>query len=133
VVNRQQAINEALAVHLFGWRKEPMMMVYHGQEMFRWYTPEGRKLMVGPEMQDWCTSWSGMGEVVEAMRGKGWMYVCICYSRHYEGGWKWFVMFENETEEGPEGCADTAPMAVAMAALAALGVAVPREGEGEDG
>lgn len=61
---------------------------------------------------DYCNSWAAMGEVIEKV-GHGW---AIEYD---EDGWN--VAFVNKGREG-SAFADTAPMAVCLAALKACGV-----------
>ena len=141
-----RAIDAAIAEHLFGLdanRREvacirergtnnvPETRIYdYAARPFGVVNPARVTMWVVPggpgdyeELPRYSSSWSGMGEVVEAMREKG-------YSLHIEifagmeGIIKAKAHFADSKGMGLER-AGTAPRAVALACLAALGVEVP--------
>jgi len=68
----------------------------------------------------------GMLRVIERMRQLGWWMCDVSYRRRWQGATiitqAWRAWFESDDEEGPEKWADTAPRAVLLAALRAMGV-----------
>ena len=72
-MSRDRAINAALARGL-GWTERPHPQAHEGWQGVYWIDTEGYSRNNVP---DYCGSWSGMGELVEAMRGKGWVWVRI--------------------------------------------------------
>lgn len=70
-------------------------------------------------------TWEGMGKVVEAMEQAGWMW-CICHGRDNQDKHCHFWMADPAIREST--CyADTAPRAVALAALRVVAPDVARE------
>ena len=71
----------------------------------------------------YSTTWDGAGLVVEAMRERGW-WVTIRHCGNGPGKFGWFVDFTHEPTQyrgrRTDAVADTAPLAIARAALAAL-------------
>jgi hypothetical protein len=136
-MDREQSINEALARGL-GWESRIHPQAHEGWQGVHWIDTKGYSRNNVP---NYCGSWSAMGELVEAMRGKGWVYEVVGSPAHRQDGKlyplqpdplppiKATLALDREPWTWAEKRADTAPMAVAMAALAALGVAVPGEGE----
>jgi hypothetical protein len=126
-VSREQAINEALARALFGWQTRIHPQACEGWQGTYWVDPNGYARNSIPA---YCTTWSGMGEVVEAMRERKWMY-----DIHASEIGQHKASFESDCNapsvQFAFEWADTAPLAVALAALRALGVAVPGEGESD--
>lgn len=130
---RERSIDALIAEHLLGWR---------------WMTTNGVSLLVdpadratfGPEWRvgspgqytdlnlvpDLSTSGAGMLMVVEAMlsREPDWGFIVQRVSR---GPWYASVSLPNWLSSSPDPMAksDTAPMAVALAALKALKIEVP--------
>ena len=77
----------------------------------------------------YSTTWDGLGDVVAAMGGRGYQPTiarCSDHGRH-PGMW-WSIWHECPGTRTWDSYADTAPMAVALAALKALGVKVDGDG-----
>ena len=76
----------------------------------------------GPCMCGLSDTWEGMGRVVEAMQTQGWL-VLLSIGQRSNGA----ILLNQKTRTEASKWSDTVPDAVARAALAALGVAVPAE------
>lgn len=106
-----RTLDAVLAERLFGWttRDHPL---------FPWIQPvTGIAFSAPPAIS---TSWEGMGLVLEAMKARGWDYevrsipaASVATRAHCE--------FHRAFGEFSDRSADSLPMAVALAALTALG------------
>lgn len=109
-------VNAGLAVHLFGWRSRTKPLL-DGSKYHYFEVPDSRgEFITVAEPHDY-TTWSGLGEVVDAMKARGYWWE----SRLSGGGYA--ANFIGNTRDT---CyADTAPRAGALACLRALNVEVP--------
>jgi len=98
--------NEQLAVKLFGWR-QCTNYVEDGWEK----SANGEHTFVLPQ---WDSTWQGAGEVIEAMIEKGWLLTFTIAGN--EGAYATF----HKPQHLGNGISDTAPEAIAKAALEAL-------------
>jgi hypothetical protein len=119
-------VDALIAEHLFGYREivtleSGYLVGLHPRQIEYGMTPH-------ETIPFYSATWVGMGEVLEAMRRKGFR-TSISFGQpwgEYRESWHgWFYRFE-VGEQKQEGChdADTAPRAVALAALKALGVSI---------
>lgn len=125
---RERLIDALLEVHLFGAEELPWKGLGWARSIKRNGTFVG-----GPRRLS--TTWDGMGLVIEAMRGRGWRSVQHAWALsspapllapNRAGFFRGFAS-EGTARQGIAD-ADTLPMAVALAALAALGIEAPDAG-----
>ena len=74
-----------------------------------------------------CNSWPGLGLLVEKMRKKGWTLTLQESDGAYESEFESLERWSNFKDYSAVGRHTEAPMAVALAALRAVGVEIPEE------
>lgn len=121
----KQRLNELLAEHVMGWTTFPHTT--SDGRVVEWqdrYNPNERYST--KELPDLLT-WEGMGMVVKAMKGKGFVEFELS-----DRGWpdgSWVATFRTETTASRRrwdsmADADEAPIAVGLSALEAIGVSL---------
>lgn len=102
-------LNSHLAVNLFGWQHKVVRIELSGKEHMGWESPEGgfsQALNV-----NWSDSWQGAGQVIEAMKNRGY-FVVITWR---EGGGCYVSFMDGCRANDPIPC-----KAIARAAVIAL-------------
>jgi len=128
MLTKRRRINVAVAVNIFGWT------VNKEHSPYRWNVPLESELYrswdgsMADEAYPFCGSWSGMGLVVEEMRKDGKYLFDIDEHLDEEGNPDGDLIASFTLDDGKYesayGVSEDAPVAVALAALRALGVAV---------
>lgn len=139
VVTDPRALDALLAEHLFGlknvsYRMDPCGAAITGgpeKELFHGPRRGGDLLLdaIGPPgtlVHRYSSSWEGLGLVVEAMRAKGHIWFNLKTGDERWVGGRCAASFDPDSRDDDDAWSsdDSPPMAVALAALRALGVEV---------
>ena len=142
MTNRE--IDALVAEKVMGWTRIP------SNHPYRWYNDRGGVIVEGQPQKfpcydkanatyggipdDWrpSSSIAAAWEVVEKLSGPDFDHRCVIVSKTDMTDEKWGCEIGNTQAAGSDGAsyavADTAPMAICLAALNAVGVEVPQKG-----